>query len=306
MIDIILIILCAGAAIVLVANMVISEYLRKQDAKTRLGLAMEQKIDGAALFNVLRAPIGDLSRRLRSIEWAAYEKVGARWLAMAGLKDRMNIQELFAFQIFMAVLFLLGWGSFLLGTGLAPAGWGGRLFCAVLLISLGGGYPWLWIKMRVKSRHQEIRLSLGPAVDLISVSVEAGLDFIAAIKRVVDRTKSNPLTEEMKQLTHEIQIGSTREQALRSLADRIGEPSINSFTAVLIQADRLGTSIGPALKAQAMKMRTERFQAAERLGAAASQKIIFPLVFFIMPAVFIVIFSPIVLHFLRGGLGEVF
>lgn len=101
----------------------------------------------------------------------------------------------------------------------------------------------------------------------------------------------------------EIKVGASRAEGLRHLAARCNVSAVTSFTALLIQADKLGASIGPVLRAQSDKLRTDRFQRAERAGAAAAQKILFPLVFFIIPAVFIVIFGPIVVQFITKGFG---
>jgi tight adherence protein C len=95
-------------------------------------------------------------------------------------------------------------------------------------------------------------------------------------------------------------VGASRQQALRNLAARVDMQEIRSFTALLIQADILGASIGPVLRAQSDLLRTQRFQAAERAGAYAATKLLFPLILFIMPAVFIVIFGPIALNFIYG------
>ena len=95
-------------------------------------------------------------------------------------------------------------------------------------------------------------------------------------------------------------MGASRQQALRSLSWRANMPEIRSFSALLIQADILGASVGPVLRAQSDLVRTRRFQEAERKGAYAAQKILFPLILCIMPAVFVVIFGPILLNFVYG------
>ena len=124
--------------------------------------------------------------------------------------------------------------------------------------------------------------------------------FIAGVHKVCEKAKAGPLVDELAFMLREIQVGTSRQQALRNLARRTEMAELRSFSALLIQADILGASIGPVLRAQSDLIRTQRFQAAERAGAYAATKILFPLILFIMPAVFIVIFGPIVLNFVFG------
>ena len=102
-------------------------------------------------------------------------------------------------------------------------------------------------------------------------------------------------------MLNDIRLGTSRGDALKAFATRVEIPDVSSFVSVLVQADALGASIGPVLQSQAERMRTERFQRAEREGAKASQKILFPLVLFIFPAVLLVIVSPVVLTFIYGA-----
>jgi tight adherence protein C len=138
-------------------------------------------------------------------------------------------------------------------------------------------------------------------MDRLTLSVEAGLDFVAGIGKVVEKSQPSPLIEEMRSVLQEIQVGNTRQQALRNLSTRVQMQEISSFVSLLVQADELGASIGPVLRSQSDLLRTQRFQRAEKAGAAAAQKILFPLVLCILPAVFIMIFGPIALSFLYGG-----
>ena len=127
------------------------------------------------------------------------------------------------------------------------------------------------------------------------------MDFIAALQRVIDKGASGPLREEITTIVNDIRLGDSRSGALRSFANRINIPEVVSFVGVLVQADRLGASIGGVLRTQADRMRTERFQRAEKAGAMASQKVLVPLGLFIFPAVLIVIVGPVVLTMIYGG-----
>jgi tight adherence protein C len=157
-------------------------------------------------------------------------------------------------------------------------------------------YPNIHISSLRSMRQLEIRLAMPYVVDLLCLSIEAGLDFIGAIGRVVDRSPPGPLAEELATTLKDIQLGKTRGQALRAMADRTDMPEISSFVAILISADQMGASIGNVLRAQSDTMRNERLAKAEKMGAAASQKILVPLVMFILPAVLLIIFGPIILQ----------
>ncbi len=119
---------------------------------------------------------------------------------------------------------------------------------------------------------------------------------MGSIAKVVDRAPPSPLIEELSVVLKDIQLGKTRAQALRSLAERLDMAEMSSFVAILVSADSMGASIGTVLRAQSESMRNERLTKAEKLGAQASQKILVPLVFFILPAVMLMIFGPIVLQ----------
>jgi len=156
--------------------------------------------------------------------------------------------------------------------------------------------PNLDLSSRRKKRQDEVRLSMPYVVDLLTLSIEAGMDFMGSIAKVVDRAPPSPLIEELSVVLKDIQLGKTRAQALRSLAERLDMAEMSSFVAILVSADSMGASIGTVLRAQSESMRNERLTKAEKLGAQASQKILVPLVFFILPAVMLMIFGPIVLQ----------
>ncbi len=172
-----------------------------------------------------------------------------------------------------------------------PAAW---FSCAIVLFMFF--MPNLHVDSLRKMRQLEIRISMPYVVDLLTLSIEAGLDFMGAIGRVVEKAPESPLVEELSILLKDIQLGKTRAQALRAMSDRIDMQEMSSFVAVLISSDQMGASIGNVLRAQSDSMRNERLTKAEKMGAQASQKILIPLIFFIMPAVFLIIFGPFVLQ----------
>ena len=173
---------------------------------------------------------------------------------------------------------------------------------AVLLPFLALGYvlPWLWLRDRERARKRAIRRDLPFALDLLTLSVEAGLDFTAALGRIVNRRPNSPLSQELAETLRQIQMGVPRAEALRDLHDRVRMEEIFSVTSALIQADELGASLGPILRVQADTFRTRRAQAAEKAAMEAPVKLLFPLICFFFPATFIVIFGPIVIRFFLG------
>jgi tight adherence protein C len=138
-------------------------------------------------------------------------------------------------------------------------------------------------------------------VDLLALSTEAGLDFVGAIGKVVEKARPSPLVEELEQVLKEIKIGSSRAEALREMASRLDMQEVNSFVAILISADQMGAPIGRTLRQQSDQIRTQRFSAAEKAGAAAAQKLLIPTVLFILPAVMLMIVGPILVQYIQGG-----
>lgn len=219
-----------------------------------------------------------------------------RKLAAAGLQDILSPEDFYAFKLFLILgfpIFFLGLRWFLEET------W--PLEYVFFLAPLGFIYPDLWIKGVIEKRQKEIVQAMPFAVDMLALSVEAGLDFMAAITKVVAKAKPSALTTELNILLKEIKIGASRAEALRNLAWRIDLTVISSFSATLIAADSVGASIGPILKALSAEIRQKRSSEVEKEGAKASTKILFPLMGFIVPAVFIVIASPLIIEAMMGG-----
>ncbi len=174
-------------------------------------------------------------------------------------------------------------------------------FGLVILFTLGIGLylPMLWVRGRIRRRQDEIRRSLPYALDLLTLSVEAGLDFTQAMTRIVRKLGDSALAVELGQTVRDIHLGRTRVQALRELSRRVDLTELNSLVGALIQADELGSSLGPILRIQADQLRTRRSQAAEKLAMEAPVKILLPLILFIFPTIFIMIFGPIALKLLH-------
>ncbi|MFP4055786.1 MAG: type II secretion system F family protein [Candidatus Brocadiia bacterium] len=179
-------------------------------------------------------------------------------------------------------------------------GSGSLSFVLVPFFLIGLLLPWIWLRDCERARKRSIRRDLPFALDLLTLAVEAGLDFTAALGRIIRRRPQAPLSQELGETLRQIQMGVTRAQALRELADRVMMEEIISVTSALIQADELGASLGPTLRIQADYFRVRRAQAAEKAAMEAPVKLLFPLICFFFPATFIVLFGPIFVRFVIG------
>jgi len=162
--------------------------------------------------------------------------------------------------------------------------------------------PTAWLYLKGEARKLQIQQALPDALDLMVVCVEAGLGLNAAIARVGAEVKvaSPGLSEELSLVNHEIRAGLPRAEALRRLARRSGVEDLYALTAMLIQADRLGTSVAQSLRAHAESMRTRRRQRAEQMARKAGIKLAFPLVFLIFPALLVVILGPAAIQLMQA------
>jgi tight adherence protein C len=237
-------------------------------------------------------PIGD---RLAGFTLKLHPKtttdgVSAKLLA-AGLGRKIGPTTFLALKSGFAV------GGVLLGAifGGAVTGPGGVLFCALALGGIGFIAPDFVVSAKARSRKDNIRAELPDALDLMAVSVEAGLGFDGAIAKLTEHMQG-PLADEFALTLSEIKIGETRQTALKKLAERTGTPELSSFVRSIIQADQLGISLGRILRVQATDSRLKRQAAAEEKAMKAPIKMLFPTVLFIFPAMFLVILGPAFLN----------
>lgn len=155
-------------------------------------------------------------------------------------------------------------------------------------------YPSSWLRRELQTRHKHIQRSLPFVLDLLTLSVEAGMDFMTALQRNVDRRNIDAFGEELLIVIREIQLGKTRREALRDLSTRVNLPDLRSVVNALVQADELGVSIGSILRIQSDQIRQRRFERAEKLANEAPVKMLAPLLLFIFPSVFLVLLGPII------------
>lgn len=173
------------------------------------------------------------------------------------------------------------------------------VFVGLVLFVIGFMGADFWLNGRVRARRDEMERALPDTLDLLTVSVEAGLGFDAAISKVCEKMQG-PLIEEFEAMAREVRVGESRRQALRNLGDRVESDDIRSFSRAIIQADEMGTSLGRTLKVQSNDMRVHRQLAAEEQAMKAPVKMLFPTVMFIFPAMFIAILGPAFLNIMAA------
>lgn len=184
---------------------------------------------------------------------------------------------------------------------------GGGKGAGVLLFSCMIGYfiPDLWLNGKGNARRLDITRALPDALDLLTISVEAGLGFDQSLMKVVEKTKG-ALSSEFGKTLLEVRMGKPRREALKDMATRVDVPDLNQFISALVQADKLGVSIGNVLRVQSDQMRNKRRQRAEETAMKAPLKMSFVLVFFVLPALLIVLLGPAAINVIEqlGGRGE--
>ena len=217
-----------------------------------------------------------------------------RKLASAGFDGLLSATEFLSLRILHPLVLGLGWCLLMGVFGRMDQTISDNLFLlclgGVLLMTLK---PILWLRRAITARHNSIRRALPFLLDLLTLSVEAGMDFMSALQRSVESRPLDPIGEELIRMSHEIQLGTPRRIALKAMGERVNLPELNSVTQALVQADELGVSIGSILRIQSEQMRQKRFARAEKLANEAPVKLLGPLMLCIFPAVFIALLGPI-------------
>lgn len=241
-------------------------------------------LETAASFVTRFAPANALERTAHQLE-------------LAGRPYNWGPTEYFGVRVLASLL--LGVFAFLLLTV------SGQLLTTRIigtLIGLALGYllPALWLRSTIRRRQDEVVRALPDALDLLTICVEAGLGFDAAMSKVAEKW-DNELSRAFARAIQEIQLGKLRREALREMDHNLEVPDITSFVAAVIQADQLGVSMAKVMRIQSEQMRIRRRQRAEEKAHQAPVKMLFPLVFLIFPAIYVVLLGPAVLVLLGSG-----
>lgn len=220
---------------------------------------------------------------------AALERVRLK-LGQAGNPSGLGPIEFIGLRYLLSIG--LGVGAFLLFF-ISQLGLTYALLIGAVLGVFGFIMPNIWLDRKIKARRKEITKSLPDAIDLLTISVESGLGFDPAMQRVAEKW-DNALTREFARVLSEMRIGKTKREALREMAIRADEDGLSTFVSSVIQADTLGVPITQVLRIQSEAMRVRRRQRAEELAQKAPLKMLFPMVFLIFPALYVVILGPAV------------
>lgn len=208
-------------------------------------------------------------------------------LGMAGLSDAISSKDFLAVQfanVFLGILFFMLFAYL------------GQPVLGLIAGILEATSPGLWLNAVIKKRHLQIMKALPNLLDLLTLSVEAGKDFISSLRDILAKRKSDALNEEFTRTFNEIQFGRKRSEALKALSIRVNQGDLSAVLNAIIQAEELGVSIGELLRIQGDMLRNKRFTLAEKLANEAPVKIILPIVMFIFPAVLIILIGPIAMQ----------
>jgi tight adherence protein C len=268
----------------------------KQDKKARIaGSFEEEQLEKSFFERVIQPVLENFSKKFQKKSGIKVDKT-ADLLMRAGNPGNLTSGQFKALQLLSAMVSVTFF-VFLTLIGLLP------IQFAPLLILVFAGFsfvvPQFWLSSKVSKRQKAMRKSLPDLLDLLTVSVEAGLGFDQAMQKVIERMK-NPLTEEFDRMLQEMKLGSTRKDALRALSARAQVTELDSLIAAIIQADALGVSIGQILRVQSDQLRTKRRQMIEEMAQKLPIKMLFPMIFFIFPTIFIVTLGPIAIKVMKS------
>ena len=251
----------------------------------------ELELQAPFLERTLRPASQRLSAIVQRITSPAQANRTERKLAMAGNPGGMRTNEFLGLK---AVVAIITFAVVLLLLGVLSGRITEGLIFGVLLGVLGFFAPEFWLNRRIRARKKAILLAIPDTLDLLTISVRAGLGFDAALGKVVEK-EVGPLADEFRRALAEIRVGKSRREALRDIVPRTEVPALTNFIGAIIQAEQLGVSISKVLQVQSEQLRIERRQRAEEMAAKAPIKMLFPLVGCIFPSLFIVILGPAII-----------
>jgi tight adherence protein C len=290
-----LIVLTTVVAVLLLAAYALTSAQDRVEARQSLARIDGYQADGGSVATqqpLLERTIDPVRERLtgtaRKYSPAGYAEKIAHKLELAGSPKRIDVDQFLVFKLIGTVSgplwFLLVFGFLGLTSGVG-------LLATMLFWLISFMLPDTMISRRVEARQQQIRRQLPEFLDLLTISVEAGLGFDQAVERT-SASVPGPLSEEFRRMLQEMRIGALRADALRALEHRTDVQELRSFILAMLQADTFGVSIAAILRTQADEMRVRRRVAAQELGQKAPVKMLPPLVFCIFPAFFVVILGP--------------
>jgi len=278
----------------------LAEYAARGEDVTLEEIELSQPITERVVIPLVRA-IGEFTERFTPQK--AYEQT-KRKLELAGNPKGLD-PTLFWASRFIAVVVVAGLLIMVFTFGTVEWTWGRKILIMTVFSAIGFFVPQLLLQSRINSRQDEIRKAMPDALDLLTICVQAGLGFDAAMQKVAEKW-DDELADEFDQVLREIRLGKVRREALRSMDDRIGISEMTSFIAAIIQSEQLGVSMAKVLRIQSDQMRTKRRQTAEEKAQQAPVKMLFPMALLIFPSLLIILLGPAGLQLKNSALSGMF
>jgi tight adherence protein C len=240
-----------------------------------------------------------ISGRMSRIASSSFQERTEKQLALAGNPGNIRTADWLGIKAVGAVVGAVVFALLFIVVGFMKLPVPLNFLMPVVGLLLGYTLPEFWLGSQVRKRQHAILLQIPDALDLLTISVRAGLGFDAALGKVVEKLQG-PLTEEFRRALAEVRVGKARREALRDIVPRTEVPPLTNFIGAIIQAEQLGVSISKVLQVQSEQLRIERRQRAEEMAAKAPIKMLFPLVGCIFPSLFIVILGPAIILIVRN------
>lgn len=282
--------LCAGISCTAVLCLIIGA-LSSIEFDKNAGEPLEIRKPIPVLIKIVLPLTGNLLPLMHAPLFQDSLRKTSNQLMMAGYDQTLSTERFLA-----ARLLLLGLGVIVM----ILCGAAGKLLYGLILLAMFYVYPGAWLRNMVSKRHFSILRALPNLLDLLTLSVEAGKDFLSALKDILARRPVDALGEEFMRALQEIQLGKKRQTALRDMAQRTQQPELSAVLNAIVQADELGISIGGLLRIQSDQLRNKRFALAEKLAGEAPVKLLMPVVLFIFPAVFLLMLGPVILQAMKA------
>lgn len=251
------------------------------------------KVKSSPLLDIIKPLIISLASVIGNLPLTKYrEKLRIR-LLQAGSPAGLSADEFMATRI-IAAFIGIAVGYFIDDTiDMVPV-------ITISMCMLGFIYPDIAVSGMIQKRRRRVFRDMPDFLDTLRLTIDAGLDLGSALAVCCERGRRGPLMDELEKVERDIRLGRTRKEAFRAFADRLQMTEINAFVLALIQADQLGASIGPILRVQADVSRTRRWQAAEVVVNKMPMKMLAPLIVFIFPASFIILFAPLLIQYMQS------
>lgn len=236
---------------------------------------------------IMRPMLVNLSKGVGRLSPTKSRANAEHQLELAGKPYNWGATEFLGLRVFIALLL----GAFIFLAVTISRGFATGLLAAAPAALIGFLVPLLWLRSKIRNRQTEIVKTLPDALDLLTITVEAGMGFDGAIQKVAEKWE-NELSKGFSKVTQEMRLGIPRRDALKNMDKSMGVSDVTTFVAAIIQAEQLGVSIAKILRVQSEQMRVKRRQRAEEMANKAPIKMLFPMVFLIFPALFIILLGP--------------